>query len=460
MTTDALTLKLLESFLAESQEVAARITRDVLELERGPADDDMGALYQNLSRCLHNLKGSAATIALDDVAHIAHDLEEVVTPLARARVALPAAIADRLLADLDAIVGLVRGRVVGTVSPGPATASHGQDPTGTSDDDPAGWRVGSDRVRELIREVERLRELHTRLDDRRRQFARAVVASRRAPASPDVDRWTSSMIAWSSAIKADSEEASDIVQGLEVSIKAMCTQQVAAITDPLHRALRDLQRSTGKEARLSVVGAEMSLDRRLLDQLKPALVQLVRNAMDHGIEAPSERERAGKHREGLVVIRVEQRGNLVVVEVADDGRGLDIEAIRKAARRRGLASDDAIAQMSVDELAALVFGSGFSTREGVAAISGRGVGLDLVRDRVQALRGRIEVASVAGHGTRFTMTLPSTMGSSPVVLARCGEQEFVLPLQSVEGIVAANPSNVVRGHGGARLDHRGQLLTL
>jgi two-component system, chemotaxis family, sensor kinase CheA len=413
---DPFVRQLLDAFLLEAQEVTGRLTRDVIALEHGPKEAELPALYESLSRGLHNLKGSAATIGLDDVARLAHELEEIVTPLARQKLPLPNADADRLLTELDLLLRMVRTRVEGGKEPAGAPAPV------DAEVDAGAWRVGSEHVRALVREVERLRELHLRLADRR-----------------------------------DREEAGEIVGGLEESVKALCTQQVGAITEPLHRAVRDLRRASGKEARLSVVGGEISLDRRLLEALRPALVQLVRNAVDHGIEAPEARLREGKHREGLIVIRVELRGNLVFVEVSDDGRGLDLDAIREAARKQGIATDE---RTAADDRMSLVFRSGFSTRSEATSTSGRGVGLDLVRTQVDALRGRIEMASTPGHGTRFTMTLPSTMGSSPVVLARCGGQTFALPLQVIEGVVSATGANFIPVGATAKIDHRGRVLPL
>src|SRR5437763_11213829 len=139
------------------------------------------------------------------------------------------------------------------------------------------------------------------------------------------------------ALGADSEEAADIVSTMEDGLKAISTMPVRTVIEPLRRAVRDLTKATGKLARLSVVGAEVSLDRRVLEQLRGPLVHLVRNAVDHGLEMPEVREKAGKYREGALTIRVEQQGNMLFIEVADDGSGLDLTRIREAAVRRGVA---------------------------------------------------------------------------------------------------------------------------
>src|SRR5205823_344684 len=262
------------------------------------------------------------------------------------------------------------------------------------------------------------------------------------------------------ALGSDGEEAADIVSSMEDGLKAISTMPVRTVIEPLRRAVRDLTKATGKLARLSVVGAEVSLDRRVLEQLRGPLVHLVRNAVDHGLEMPEVREERGKHREGALTIRVEQQGNMLFIEVADDGGGLDVVRIKEIALRRGVVPAEELGGMSPAQVHQIVFRPGFSTRAEVSEVSGRGVGLDVVRNQIQALQGQIEVQSTPGQGTRFILTLPAELGSSPVLVVRVGEHQLGLPMVAVESSRAAKSGELRVGRTRVQLEHREQLIPL
>src|SRR5438067_1688521 len=181
-------------------------------------------------------------------------------------------------------------------------------------------------------------------------------------------------------------------------------------------------------------------------------------AVLHGLEMPEVREARGKHREGALTIRVEQQGNMLFIEVADDGAGLDLEQIREAALRRTLVPAEELANMSTQQLHQLVFRPGFSTRTEATEYSGRGVGLDVVRNQIQALQGHVELQSVAGQGARFVLTLPADLGSSPVLVVRCGEHQLGIPMAAVESSRAARGGDLRVGRSRVQLDHREQLI--
>ena len=260
-------------------------------------------------------------------------------------------------------------------------------------------------------------------------------------------------------LSADIEEASDIVASLEDGLKAISTQPMRTILEPLRRAVRDLCRQSDKDVALSVVGGEVSLDRRVLEALKSPLEHLVRNAVDHGIETPELREGRGKHREGALVVRVEQQGNMLFIEVADDGNGIDLDKVQKAALDRGFRTEAELLGMSASQLQQLIFIPGFTTRAQVSELSGRGVGLDIVRNQIQALHGQVEVQSVAGQGTRFILSLPVELGSSAVLVVRCGEHQLGIPTMAVESSRSARGSDIRTGTH-LRYAYREELIPL
>jgi len=193
--------------------------------------------------------------------------------------------------------------------------------------------------------------------------------------------------------------------------------------------VREVATATGKEVDLVTVGADVELDVRVLDAVADALRHLVTNAVDHGCEAPDERIAVGKRRVATVTVGARQAGSTVVIEVSDDGAGIDEDALRAAAERHGiLGADEALSDAALHRV---IFEPGFSTRTDVTETSGRGVGLDVVRTAVEGLGGSVEVTNVPGHGTTFALTLPVTLGVVRCLVVRCGDERFGVPLPGV-----------------------------
>jgi chemotaxis protein histidine kinase CheA len=506
---DPLLEQLLAGFVDESQEIYDRVARSLMELEKLPAQ---GAPFDELARGLHTLKGSAATLGLEELADFAHRMEDVVLPLRGSAKPLPGPLADAVLKSLDTWMARLRAtaakgelpdlaasfKLLDKVKPGaPAPAKSGKKKNGKAPSatetlaanvarapqqpppepapaapapEPApaaapaedaqadSWRVSTRQVIALLHEVERLREVRLRIDERRREIDRALHQLDRLGIQVETAEARAVLLGVRRSLGADGEEAADIVASMEDGLKAISTMPVRTVIEPLRRAVRDICKATGKQARLTVVGAEVSLDRRVIEQLRGPLVHLVRNAVDHGLELPEVRDARGKHREGALTIRVEQQGNMLFIEVADDGAGLDLEQIREAALRRALVPPEELANMSTQQLHQIVFRAGFSTKAEATEFSGRGVGLDVVRNQIQALQGHAEVQSVPGQGARFVLTLPADLGSSPVLVVRCGEHQLALPMVAVESSRGARSQDLRIGRSRVQLDFREQLI--
>jgi chemotaxis protein histidine kinase CheA len=485
---DAALESLVGTFSREAEDLGARVTRALLELEKPEGSDAaFGAAYADLRRGLHSLKGSSATVGMAELSALAHQMEELLAARPRTR-PLARPVVDALLSALDTGLQWLRARAdrradlpdletacaalraasteagaEGARAEGPAAPNAVPDtaPDAAPIDAPAdGWWVDAAQVASLTGDVERLRELALRLEEQSREVARRLEVTPRGPAGEAAAEVRGGLLGTRLGLSRDASEAAELVDSMEECLKAICTLPFRTVIEPLHRTVRDLARRLGKEAKLSAVGAEAALDRRLLDRLRAPLVQMVRNAVDHGIEAPAARERAGKHREGIIAIRVEQVGNEVFIEVSDDGAGLDEERIRSAAVSRGVVSAEEAARLDDRQLGALIFRPGFTTRATATGVSGRGIGLDVVSEAVRTLHGRVEAHGVRGHGTRIVLTVPAELGSSALMVVGVGDQVFGLPMYALRRVLPAHASRIRGGRSRLQLEHEGGLLPL
>jgi two-component system chemotaxis sensor kinase CheA len=256
---------------------------------------------------------------------------------------------------------------------------------------------------------------------------------------------------------SDTMHMSLVVDGLEEEIKRVRMRPFATLTGSLGRMVRDLAREAGKEAVLQTAGEETELDKRILEQIKDPLIHLLRNAIDHGIELPEQRELLGKPRAGTITLTAEQQGQDVVVRVSDDGAGLNLEELRASIARQGHANAQSMIQ---DELESLIFTAGITTSPIITDISGRGIGLNVVQQNVAALRGRVDLDWSPGEGATFALTLPLTLTSTRGLMVRVSDQPFVIPLSSVVQILSITPGRVFSLEGQDTVRHDGQPVTL
>jgi two-component system chemotaxis sensor kinase CheA len=226
------------------------------------------------------------------------------------------------------------------------------------------------------------------------------------------------------------------------------------------RVVRDLAREKKKKVELEMVGEKTELDKSILDAIGEPLIHLVRNAVDHGIELPEERERAGKNPTAKITLGALHEANQIVLTISDDGAGIDPEAVRKKAVEKGLMTRDEASRMSDEAVYDLIFFSGFSTADVVTDISGRGIGLDVVRAAVESLKGRIEVRSQSGIGTTFTLRLPLTLAIIRAMLFWADNRLFALPMSSVEKIIRVKDSDVQTMAGKQVLRFRDSVISL
>ena len=247
---------------------------------------------------------------------------------------------------------------------------------------------------------------------------------------------------------------------LQSAVMRTRMQPVGKVFSRFPKVARDVARSLKKEVDLELIGAETELDRNLVEALADPLVHLVRNAIDHGVEMPDLREAQGKPRMGHVRLSAQQEGDYVSIEVQDDGAGIDPEKLRAKAREKGLIDPEAAARLSSEECLHLVFLPGFSTKQQVTDISGRGVGMDVVQSRIRELSGQIQIQSELGRGSRFMIRVPLTLAILPTLLVQAGEDVYALPLARVMEVLHAPRTSLGWFDGRAVLDRRSHTLPL
>jgi two-component system, chemotaxis family, sensor kinase CheA len=250
-----------------------------------------------------------------------------------------------------------------------------------------------------------------------------------------------------------------LTRDIQESAMSIRAQPIGSVFSRVPRILRELAASTGKHVRLELAGEATELDKTVIERLGEPLTHLIRNAVDHGIESAEERLAAGKNAEGTLTLSAEHRSGRIVIRIADDGKGIDRARVFAKAVEKGLVAADA--QLSREEIDNLIFAPGFSTAASVTSVSGRGVGMDVVRQNVKELGGRITIESEEGKGTAFLLTLPLTLAISDGMIVRAGDQTLVVPLTHVVESLKPLPGDIQGlGHRGRMLNVRGRFIPI
>jgi two-component system, chemotaxis family, sensor kinase CheA len=251
-----------------------------------------------------------------------------------------------------------------------------------------------------------------------------------------------------------------LVSDLQNAVMKTRMQPIGRLFQKYPRIARDLARNLGKDVELVLAGEETEIDKTMIEDLSDPIIHLIRNAVDHGVESPEERRAAGKPEKSQVRLEARQEGDHIILLVADDGKGMNAERLRAKALEKGLITDEEANTMDERQSLALVFLPGFSTKDVASDVSGRGVGMDVVKTNIQKLNGNIDIRSEAGKGTTFVISLPLTLAILPVLLVQLGEQPFAVPLSMVREILPIEIEQVQEVGGRATMVVRGEVLPI
>jgi two-component system chemotaxis sensor kinase CheA len=251
-----------------------------------------------------------------------------------------------------------------------------------------------------------------------------------------------------------------ITSDMQLGVMRMRMQPIAKVFSKFPRLVRDMSQSLGKEVELKVYGEDTEVDRSVIEHIGDPMVHIIRNAMDHGLETPEERRSKGKSDQGTITIRALQKGSQIIIEVSDDGRGVNIEKVKKKALERKLISADEASRMTDDAAISLLFLPGFSTADVATELSGRGVGMDVVKTNITKLNGSIDIKTTKNAGSTFTINLPLTVAIIQTLMVRSGDSRYAIPLAPVEETLMVSKGDISEMAGMQALQIRGKIYPL
>jgi two-component system chemotaxis sensor kinase CheA len=445
---------LLQTFLAEAEEIFARMEQELVAFEARPGDDE---ILNALFRDAHTLKGSASLVAFDGVRDLAHDLEAVLERLRDHSLAVSDVLVTLLLRSVDVLRRSVSEAAAGATAPSEAvialrerlarlasaapegSASPGASPEAAGGEEASHPAGGGRTLRVDVLKLDRMLDLSGEIAIARGRLGEML---ERRSATPE------------ELLEAHRETDRLYLDLQELIMKA----RMVPIGPSFHqhaRTVRDVATARGKLARLVVEGDDVEVDTAVVEYVRDPLTHMVRNAIDHGIEAPDVRRARGKDPTGRIVLRAFHEAGAMVIQVEDDGGGLDRRRIAEKAVALGLADPE---RTSADDLARLVFEPGFSTADRVSDISGRGVGMDVVRRNVEALRGSVSIESEGGRGTTVTIRVPLTLAIIQGFKVGVGEERYILPLDAVVECLELPPAETASGAPFGIVNLRGKPL--
>jgi len=442
--------ELFKDFLIETQELLEGLEEHLVELEAKPDDPE---LLNEIFRTFHTIKGTAGFLGFSRTSELAHRAEEVLDRLKKGQMSVNQDVMDALLAVLDIMKGLledIKESQAEKADIGPAMAMleallkgeatpvevPGKAPETVQQVEAKAVARAMGGAAETIRvDVRRLDQLMNLVGELVLSRNRLLQLNGEIGTMHKGERIAEELDLATSQLDLLTSELQEMVMKTRMV-------PVGRVFNKFPRLVRDLCRASGKEVRLVIEGEDTEVDKTVIEEIGDPLVHLIRNAVDHGIELPEERERLGKPREGLIRLYAAQEGDRIVIGVEDDGRGMDAEKIKRKAIERGLLSPDEADRM--DDRAAwnLVFLPGFSTADKVTDVSGRGVGMDVVRTNINKLNGNISIDSTPGKGTKVEIRLPLTLAIIQGLVVRVGRELYVVPLSSVVEAVKVEPGDV------------------
>ena len=468
--------QILQDFVGESKENLGSIEINLVNLEQDPGDLET---VNSIFRPFHTIKGVSGFLNLKDINRLSHSAENLLDKARNGDLKVGEGIIDLVLESVDTLKRMIDGVQEGLDDNGPLTSgvdigplvqkldlvNEEQEKWGDSRVGEILMRKGAITQEDLDRGLEKQKSRPDRklgeilLEEKKTESKEVISALRdqRRYNKGHVDLQVKvdtvkldnmvdltgelviaqSMLRQNPYITGSNDQKlyhnlgqlNQITSGLQRIAMSMRMVPIKSTFQKMVRLVRDLAKNSGKEVGLEMSGEDTEIDRNVVDELYEPMVHMIRNAVDHGLESPDEREAAGKERRGTVLLRAFHRGGNIVIEIEDDGRGLDREAILEKAVSRKLIPEDH--KLTDVEICNLIFHPGFSTAKQVTDVSGRGVGMDVVKKAIEKLRGRVEINTRPGQGSTFVISLPLTLAIIEGMLVRVGRERYIIPALAI-----------------------------
>jgi len=424
---------LIADFVAECREMLEALGGEIVAWEAQPDDR---ARLDSIFRFVHTVKGNCGFFDFPRLEALSHAAEDALADVRANRRNPDATLVSGVLSIIDRIgemIGAIEAgedlpagddsSLIAALAPG---AEGPANPVATAIAEGKGSVASSPRTIRLS--VELLDRVMSGVSDM--VLARNELARRLRETSADV------------TVDGAFERLSGIIAEMRDAITRTRMQRIENLFVALPRMVRDLSAELGKQVLVDIDGGDVELDREMIEMIRDPLTHIIRNAVDHGIETPADRLKSGKREIGLLCVSARQSGNQILIDIADDGRGIDGKKLVEKAIASGALDKATAAQLAPREQLALIFEAGLSTAKEVTAISGRGVGMDVVRSNVERIGGIVEVDSTPGQGTRMTLRVPLTLTIIPALTVSIGSQNFAIPRSAIEEIVRVNGGSV------------------
>jgi len=431
---------LIADFVAECREMLEALGGEIVAWEVQPDDR---ARLDSIFRFVHTVKGNCGFFEFPRLEALSHAAEDALADCRAGRRTPDGALVSAVLAVIDRISEMVSAIEAGEDMP-TGDDNHLIDALAPGAEGATAPVVAAAEAATRASAAPRTIRLSVELLDRVMStvsdmvLARNELARRLRESTSDVP------------VDGAFERLSSIIAEMRDAITRTRMQRIENLFVGLPRMVRDLSAELNKQVLVDIEGGDVELDREMIEMIRDPLTHIIRNAVDHGIEKPAERLKAGKREIGLLAVSARQSGNQILIDIHDDGRGIDGKKLVEKAIANGVVTKDEAAQLSPRDQLALIFEAGLSTAKEVTAISGRGVGMDVVRSNVERIGGIVEVDSKPGEGTRMTLRVPLTLTIIPALTVSIAGQHFAIPRSAIEEIVRANGESVTLEHlGGA-----------
>ncbi|MFZ6008021.1 MAG: chemotaxis protein CheA, partial [Nitrospirota bacterium] len=488
--------EIISEFVTEAEETLEKIDPMFVELETKGYDKD---ILNEIFRGMHTLKGAAGFLGFQQIVDVAHRAESIMKRLRDGEVALSRELMDVILKSVDTLRLLIfHIKLKDGIEEDTSDLLRGLDSA-------LEMAVAGGEAKAEVKEKEKI-EAKEEIEEKAEEKVEVRAESPKplpSPAVEEVQQITKEREVVSTlrvdvsridkvmdlageivlarnrllnlAAKLDLSYSGDphvesllettgfldrVTSDLQLAVMKMRMQPIQKVFGKFPRMVRDMSRNLGKDIDLEIFGEDTEVDKTVIENIGDPLVHIIRNSIDHGIESPEEREAKGKLKKGRIIISAYQKGTMIVIEVSDDGKGIDVESVKKKALSKGLITEEEAQRMSDDAAINLIFLPGFSTKEVSTELSGRGVGMDVVKTNVAKLNGYVEVITKKDIGSTFKISLPLTLAILQAMMVRIGGEYYAIPQSMIEETLRVKKSDIKDVTGQRVLTIRGKVLPM